>query len=120
MPFIDSTGAPLDGVNLLYRPRGLEVGLFQVEQGFAWIDPRDDSRTEIPADDLTRPPGPHNSTDLASVPAFLWGLAMATRPCRRSCTTLSRTVLTKPRPPSASRCGAPRTMPSGSRCAKAA
>ena len=75
MPFIDSTGAPLDGVHLLYRPRGAEVGLFQVEQPFAWIDPRDGSRHEIPADDLTRPAGdPHNSTDLASVPAFLWGL----------------------------------------------
>ena len=74
MPFIDSTGAPLDGVHLLYRPRGTGVGLFQVEEGFAWVDPRDGSRTEIPADDLTRPPGPHNSTDLASVPAFLWGL----------------------------------------------
>ena len=74
MPFIDSTGAPLDGAHLLYRPRGAEVGLFQVERGFVWVDPRDGSRYEIPADDLTRPPGPHNSTDLASVPAFLWGL----------------------------------------------
>jgi hypothetical protein len=73
MPFIDSTGAPLDGVHLLYRAR--DVGLFQLEHGFAWIDPRDGSRTEIPAHDLTRPPGdPHNSTDLASVPSFLWGL----------------------------------------------
>jgi len=74
MPFIDSTGAPLDGVHLLYRPTP-DVRLFQLEQGFAWIDPRDGSRTEIPAHDVTRPPtDPHNSTDLASVPAFLWGL----------------------------------------------
>jgi len=73
MPFIDSTGAPVDGVHLLYRPAA--VRLFQLEQGFAWIDPRDGSRTDIPAHDLTRPPtDPHNSTDLASVPAFLWGL----------------------------------------------
>jgi hypothetical protein len=73
MPFIDSTGAPLDGVHLLYRPAA--VRLFQVEQGFAWIDPRDGSRADIPAHDATRPPtDPHNSTDLASVPAFLWGL----------------------------------------------
>jgi len=74
MPFIDSTGAPLDGVHLLYRPTP-DVRLFQLEQGFAWIDPRDGSRTEIPAHDVTRAPtDPHNSTDLASVPAFLWGL----------------------------------------------
>lgn len=73
MPFIDSTGAPLDGVHLLYRPA--TVRLFQLEQGFAWIDPRDGSRTDIPAHDVTRPAtAPHNSTDLASVPAFLWGL----------------------------------------------
>ena len=73
MPFIDSTGAPLDGVHLLYRPA--TVRLFQLEQGFAWIDPRDGSRTDIPAHDVARPPtDPHNSTDLASVPAFLWGL----------------------------------------------
>jgi hypothetical protein len=73
MPFIDSTGAPIDGVHLVYRPE--TVRLFQLERGFAWIDPRDGSRTEIPAHDLTRPPtDPHNSTDLASVPAFLWGL----------------------------------------------
>jgi hypothetical protein len=75
MPFIDSTGAPLDGVHLLYRPRDADVRLFQLEQGFAWIDPRDGSRTDIPAHDVTKPPtDPHNSTDLASVPAFLWGL----------------------------------------------
>jgi len=73
MPFIDSSGAPLDGVHLLYRADA--VGLFQLEQGFAWIDPRDGSRTEIPAHDPTRAPtDPHNATDLASVPAFLWGL----------------------------------------------
>ncbi len=75
MPFIDSTGAPLDGVHLLYRPREAEGRLFQLEQGFAWVDPRDGSRTGIRAHDVTRPPtDPHNSTDLASVPAFLWGL----------------------------------------------
>jgi hypothetical protein len=73
MPFIDSAGGPLDGVHLLYRPR--EVGLFQVEQGFAWIDPRNGSRTDVPAHDPARSPSdPHNSTDLASVPPFLWGL----------------------------------------------
>lgn len=73
MPFIDSAGAPLDAVRLLYRPPA--VRLFQLEKGFAWIDPRDGSRTEIPAHDITRPATePHNSTDLASVPAFLWGL----------------------------------------------
>ena len=49
--------------------------LFQLEQGFAWIDPRDGSRTDIPAHDTSRPAtDPHNATDLASVPAFLWGL----------------------------------------------
>ena len=73
MPFIDSHGAPLDGVELLYRPAS--VRLFQLEQGFAWIDPRDGSRTDIPAHDLSRPAtDPNNSTDLASVPPFLWGL----------------------------------------------
>ena len=56
-------------------PRGDEVRLFQLEQGFVWIDPRDGSRTDIPAHDLSRPASdPHNSTDLASVPPFLWGL----------------------------------------------
>ena len=74
MPFIDSSGAPIDGVRLLYRPRP-NVRLFQLEQGFAWIDPRDGSRTDIPAHDVTRPAtDPHNATDLASVPPFLWGL----------------------------------------------
>jgi len=73
MPFIDSYGAPLDGVELLYRPAS--VRLFQLEQGFAWIDPRNGSRTDIPAHDLSRPAtDPNNSTDLASVPPFLWGL----------------------------------------------
>lgn len=73
MPFVDSAGAPLDGVELRYRPAS--VRLFQLEQGFAWIDPRDGSRTDIPAHDLSRPATePHNSTDLASVPPFLWGL----------------------------------------------
>jgi len=73
MPFIDSAGAPLDGVELLYRPAS--VRLFQLERGFAWIDPRDGSRTDIPAHDLARPAtDPNNSTDLASVPSFLWGL----------------------------------------------
>jgi len=73
MPFIDSTGAPLDRVHLLYRPAA--VGLFQLEHGFVWIDPRDGTRTDIPAHDATRPPtDAHNATDLASVPAFLWGL----------------------------------------------
>ena len=73
MPFIDSHGAPLDGVELLYRPAS--VRLFQLEQGFAWIDPRDGSRTGIPAHDLSRPAtDSNNSTDLASVPPFLWGL----------------------------------------------
>jgi len=75
MPFIDSSGAPLDGVHLLYRADVADGRLFQLEQGFAWIDPRDGSRTDIPAHDATRPPtDPHNATDLASVPAFLWGL----------------------------------------------
>jgi hypothetical protein len=75
MPFIDSTGAPLDGVHLLYRPSGADVRLFQLEQGLAWIDPRDGSRTDIPPHDLSRPADdPNNSTDLASVPSFLWGL----------------------------------------------
>jgi hypothetical protein len=74
MPFIDAAGSPLDGVHLLYRPRP-DVRLFQLEHGFAWIDPRDGSRTDIPAHDTGRPPtDPHNATDLASVPAFLWGL----------------------------------------------
>jgi len=73
MPFIDSHGAPLDGVELLYRPAS--VRLFQLEQGFAWIDPRSGSRTDIPAHDLSRPATDrNNSTDLASVPPFLWGL----------------------------------------------
>lgn len=71
MPFIDSTGAPLDRVHLLYRPAA--VGLFQLEHGFVWIDPRDGTRTDIPAHDVTRPPTDAH-TDLASVPSFLWGL----------------------------------------------
>jgi len=71
MPFVDAAGLPLDRVPLLYRG----ARLFQVEQGFGWIDPRDDSLTLIPAHDVTRPAtDPHNATDLASVPAFLWGL----------------------------------------------
>lgn len=75
MPFIDQTGAPLDGVHLLYRPLQGDKRLFQLEQAFAWIDPRDGSRTEIPAHDVARPAtDPHNATDLASVPTFLWGL----------------------------------------------
>ena len=71
MPFIDSDGAPLDRVHLLYR----EVRWFQLEQGFAWIDPRTGSRTDIPPHDVTRPAtDPDNASDLASVPPFLWGL----------------------------------------------
>jgi hypothetical protein len=71
MPFVDAAGQPVDRVHLLYR----EGRLFQLEQGFGWIDPRDGALTTIPAHDVTRPATDrHNATDLASVPAFLWGL----------------------------------------------
>ncbi|TPW74508.1 DUF1353 domain-containing protein [Schumannella soli] len=71
MPFVDLDGRPLDRVPLLYRG-GRD---FQLESGFAWIDPRDGTRHEVAPHDPSRPAsGPQNGTDLASVPPFLWGL----------------------------------------------
>jgi hypothetical protein len=71
MPFVDGTGAPLTRVALEYRG-GVR---FQVAEPFAWIDPRDGTRHDVAAHDLSRPASdPGNSTDLASVPPFLWGL----------------------------------------------
>jgi hypothetical protein len=74
MPFFTADGQPLDRVSLLYRVPYREGREFQLEQGFVWVDPRDDARVIVPAHDLSRPPIPHNGTDLASVPPFLWGL----------------------------------------------
>ena len=49
---------------------------FQLVRGFFYVHPRTGRRYEIPPHDTSRPPGPNgeNSTDLASVPMFLWGL----------------------------------------------
>jgi len=71
MPFVDSEGAALDRVALVYRG-GV---LFQVVDPFVWIDPRTGEHIPVPAHDLASPAvHPGNATDLASVPPFLWGL----------------------------------------------
>jgi hypothetical protein len=61
MPFLDADGGPLAGLELRY----LGDREFLVEQPFRWVDPRDGVGFDIPAG---------HATDLASVPAFLWGL----------------------------------------------
>lgn len=70
MPFLTTAGEPLGALPLVYR-RGRD---FQVAEDFVYDNPRDGSRTLVPAHDLDLPPGDGNSTDFASVPPFLWGL----------------------------------------------
>lgn len=71
MPFLDADGRPLDRVPLLYRGGRL----FQLLEPVTWQDPRDGSRRRVAAHDPSRPASDEgNSTDLASVPPFLWGL----------------------------------------------
>jgi hypothetical protein len=72
MPFVHEDGSEVTTVALLQR----DARRFQLVIGFFYIDPATGSRYEIPAHDTSRPPGPgdENSTDLASVPMFLWGL----------------------------------------------
>lgn len=71
MPFIDAAGGEIDTVPLRYRGGRL----FQLTEPLIWLDPRDGSRRIAPAHDPLRSPDePGNSTDLASVPPFLWGL----------------------------------------------
>jgi hypothetical protein len=74
MPFFTAEGQPLDRVSLLYRVPYRNGREFQLERGFVWVDPRDGAQVPVPAHDVSRPPLPHNGTDLASVPPFLWGL----------------------------------------------
>lgn len=76
MPFVDESGAPLLRVPLLYPVvDGRGTDRFQLTESIAWIDPRDGARLPIAAHDPDRPAdAPGNSTDLASVPWFLWGL----------------------------------------------
>ena len=72
MPFVHEDGSEVTAVALLQR----DARRFQLVTGFFYIDPETGRRYEIPAHDTSRPPGPkgENSTDLASVPMFLWGL----------------------------------------------
>ena len=72
MPFVHEDGSEVTAVALLQR----DARRFQLVTGFFYIDPQTGRRYEIPAHDTSRPPGPgdENSTDLASVPMFLWGL----------------------------------------------
>jgi len=70
MPFLTAAGEPLDALPLIYR-RGRD---FQVAEDFLYLNPRDGSRTLVPAHELDLPPRDGNSTDFASVPPFLWGL----------------------------------------------
>ena len=72
MPFVHEDGSEVTAVALLQR----DARRFQLVRGFFYIDPGTGRRHEIPAHDTSRPPGPDgkNSTDLASVPLFLWGL----------------------------------------------
>lgn len=71
MPFTDLDGGPLDRVPLLYRGGRR----FQLERGFRWSHPTDGWSFTIPPHDPDRPATERfNSTDLASVPALLWGL----------------------------------------------
>jgi len=70
MPFLTTAGEPLDALPLVYR-RGRD---FQVAEDFLYLNPRDCTRTLVPAHELDLPPRDGNSTDFASVPPFLWGL----------------------------------------------
>ena len=70
MPFLTAAGEPLDALPLIYR-RGRD---FQVAEDFLYLNPRDGTRTLVPAHELDLPPRDGNSTDFASVPPFLWGL----------------------------------------------
>lgn len=70
MPFLTTAGEPLDALPLVYR-RGRD---FQVAEDFLYLNPRDGTRTLVPAHELDLPPRDGNSTDFASVPPFLWGL----------------------------------------------
>ncbi|MFC0680996.1 DUF1353 domain-containing protein [Lysobacter korlensis] len=72
MPFVHEDGSEVTAVALLQR----DARRFQLVAGFFYVDPGTGRRYEIPAHDTSRPPGPdnENSTDLASVPMFLWGL----------------------------------------------
>ncbi|MBR22115.1 MAG: ketol-acid reductoisomerase [Leifsonia sp.] len=70
MPFLTTAGVPLDALPLVYR-RGRD---FQVAEDFLYLNPRDGTRTLVPAHELDLPPRDGNSTDFASVPPFLWGL----------------------------------------------
>ena len=70
MPFATTEGEPLRALPLVYR-RGRD---FQVAEDFVYDNPRDGSRTLVPAHAIDLPPGDGNSTDFASVPPFLWGL----------------------------------------------
>jgi hypothetical protein len=72
MPFVHEDGSEVTAVSLLQR----DARRFQLVRGFAYVHPRTGRRYEIPPHDTSRPPGPNgeNSTDLASVPMFLWGL----------------------------------------------
>src|SRR3712207_8741274 len=72
MPFVHEDGSEVTAVALLQR----DARRFQLVRGFFYVHPRTGRRYEIPPHDTSRPPGPNgeNSTDLASVPMFLWGL----------------------------------------------
>jgi hypothetical protein len=70
MPFLTTSGDPLDALPLVYR----RARDFQVAQEFVFCNPRDGSLTTIPPHALDLPPTDGNSTDFASVPPFLWGL----------------------------------------------
>jgi hypothetical protein len=72
MPFVHEDGSEVTAVSLLQR----DARRFQLVSGFFYVEPDTGVRYEIPAHDTSRPPGPagENSTDLASVPIFLWGL----------------------------------------------
>jgi hypothetical protein len=72
MPFVHEDGSEVTSVALLQR----DARRFQLVRGFWYVDPGTGRRYEIPAHDTSRPPGAdgENSTDLASVPMFLWGL----------------------------------------------
>jgi hypothetical protein len=72
MPFVHEDGTEVTAVALLQR----DARRFQLVRGFFYVHPRTGRRYDIPPHDTSRPPGPdgENSTDLASVPMFLWGL----------------------------------------------
>ena len=70
MPFLDAAGAPTTRVALDYRGGRR----FQLREPLTWLDPRDGTRWNVPPHDPDGPVVRGNSTDLASVPPFLWGL----------------------------------------------